>query len=449
MASQYDVVVLGTGNAGMGAAGVTRAAGKTVAMVESWDVGGTCPLRGCVPKKVLVAAAQVLHQIELAPIHHIHVDKPRLDWRKLIERERTFVDGVPEEFANSLEGRGIDLLKGRARFAGRNQVAVDDQVLEAGKIVIATGSKTRPLPIPGAAHMITSDDVLEMATLPESVIFIGGGVIALEFSHVFVRAGVKVTILEAMPRLLPRLDSDAVARVHEGSERIGIDILTDVKVEGVEAEDNKLSVRFEHLSEAKTLSAAQVANGTGRIPDLDGLDLDAGEVEHDGTRITVDKYLRSVSNPDVYVAGDVLWSSAQLSPTATYEGRIVGENIVSGDRVEPEYSHIPSTVFTVPAFASVGLTEAEAKDKGLAFNLKTNDMRAWRSSKTHAETVAFAKVLVDDDSGKILGAHMVGHGAEEVIHLFAFAMKHGITGPELASTVYAYPTFASDIRFLV
>ena len=449
MASQYDVVVLGTGNAGMGAAGVTRAAGKTVAMVESWDVGGTCPLRGCVPKKVLVAAAQVLHQIELAPIHHIHVDKPRLDWRKLIERERTFVDGVPEDFANSLKGRGIDLLKGRARFAGRNQVAVDDQVLEAGKIVIATGSKTRPLPIPGAAHMITSDDVLEMATLPESVIFIGGGVIALEFSHVFVRAGVKVTILEAMPRLLPRLDSDAVARVHEESERIGIDILTDVKVEGVEAEDNKLSVRFEHLSEAKTLSAAQVANGTGRTPDLGGLDLDAGEVEHDGTRITVDKYLRSVSNPDVYVAGDVLWSSAQLSPTATYEGRIVGENIVSGDRVEPEYSHIPSSVFTVPAFASVGLTEAEAKDKGLAFNLKTNDMGAWRSSKTHAETVAFAKVLVDDDSGKILGAHLVGHGAEEVIHLFAFAMKHGITGPELASTVYAYPTFASDIRFLV
>ena len=449
MASHYDVVVLGTGNAGMGTAGVARAAGKTVAMVESWDVGGTCPLRGCVPKKVLVAAAQVLHQIELAPFHHIHVDKPRLDWAKLIERERTFVDGVPEDFTSSLESRGIDLLKGRARFAGRNQVAVNGQLLEGDKIVIATGSKTRPLPIPGAEHMITSDDILEMATLPESLIFIGGGVIALEFSHVFARAGAKVTILEAMPRLLPRLDSDAVARVHEESKRIGIDILTDVKVEGVEAGGDKLSVRFEHLGTAKTLSAARVANGTGRIPDLDGLDLDAGEVEHNGTTITVDKYLRSVTNPDVYVAGDVLWSSAQLSPIATYEGRIVGENIVNGDRVEPEYGHIPSSVFTVPTFASVGLTEAEAEDKGVAFHLKTNDMGTWRSSKTHAESVAFAKVLVADDSGKILGAHMFGHGAEEVIHLFAFAMKHGITGAELASTVYAYPTFASDVKFLV
>ena len=156
-----------------------------------------------------------------------------------------------------------------------------------------------------------------------------------------------------------------------------------------------------------------------------------------------------MTNPDVYVAGDVLWSSAQLSPVATYEGRIVGETIVSGKPVEPQYGHIPSSVFTVPALASVGLTEAEATDKGLVFAIKSNDMETWRSSMTHGETVAFSKVLVEDDSGKILGAHMVGHGAEEVIHLFAFAMKHGITDDELASTVYAYPTFASDIKYLV
>lgn len=449
MANQYDVIVLGTGNAGMGAAGITRAAGKTVAMVESWDVGGTCPLRGCVPKKVLVAAAQVLHQIELAPVHHIHVDNVQLDLSKLIDRERTFVDGVPDEFASSLENRGIDLLKGKARFVGRNQIAVDDQILTAGKIVIATGSKTRPLSILGAAHMITSDEILEMDTLPESLIFIGGGVIALEFSNVFARAGTKVTILEAMPQLLPRLDSDAVALIHEEAERLGIIILTDVKVEGVDDSKETLTVSFEHQGDSKTLSATKVANGTGRIPNLDGLDLNTGEVEHDGTRITVDKYLRSTSNLDVYVAGDALWSSAQLSPVATYEGKIVGENIVNDANVAPEYYFIPSSVFTIPALASVGLTEAEASSKGLAFTVKTNDMGAWRSSKTHAETVAFAKVLVEDNSGNILGAHMVGHGAEEVIHLFAFAMKHGITSTELANTVFAYPTFASDIKFLV
>ena len=215
MTEAYDAIVLGTGNAGMAAAGALRAAGKSVAMVESWDVGGTCPLRGCVPKKVLVAAAQVLHQIALAPQHHIEVGAPKLDWAALIARERGFVEGVPEAFAKSLEGRGIELIRGRARFTGPDRIAVGARVLEADKILIATGSKPRPLPIPGAEHLITSEDILEMAELPERLVFIGGGVIALEFAHVFARAGTKVTILEALPRLLPRLDPDAVAKLRE------------------------------------------------------------------------------------------------------------------------------------------------------------------------------------------------------------------------------------------
>ncbi|MEE8246983.1 MAG: FAD-dependent oxidoreductase, partial [Alphaproteobacteria bacterium] len=150
MSREFDLVVLGTGNAGMAAAGVAREAGRSVAMVESWDVGGTCPLRGCVPKKVLVAAAQVLHQIERAPLHHIEVGTVALDWAKLIARERTFVDGVPEAFAASLENRGIELVRGRARFGAAHRLEVDGETLETGKIVIATGSKPRPLAIPGA-----------------------------------------------------------------------------------------------------------------------------------------------------------------------------------------------------------------------------------------------------------------------------------------------------------
>jgi glutathione reductase (NADPH) len=449
MVERFDVVVLGTGNAGMAAAGAVRAAGRSVAMVESWDVGGTCPLRGCVPKKVLVAAAQVLHQIEVAPVHHIAVGKPSLDWGQLIARERSFVDGVPESFARSLDSRGIVLVKGRARFVGRTRVQVGDRVLEAGKVVIATGSKPRPLAIPGTEHMITSDDILEMSTLPDSLVFVGGGVIALEFAHVLARAGTTVTILEAMPRLLPRMDADPVAAVHRESERIGIDILTGITVEAIVAKGGRLEVRFEHDGRKRSLIADRAANGTGRIPDLDGLDLAAGGIDHDGTRIAVDPALRSVSNPDVYVAGDALWSSAQLSPVATYEGRLVGDNIVRGEAKTPDYIHIPANVYTVPALASVGLSEAEARAGGRQFAVKVNDMGGWRSAKTHAETVAYAKVLVEDATDRILGAHLVGHGAEEVIHLFAFAMRHGVTAGELAETVYAYPTFASDIKHML
>ncbi len=453
MTERYDVIVLGVGNGGMGAAGVTRAAGKSVAMVESGDPGGTCPLRGCVPKKVLVAAAQVLHQIERAPEHHITVGAPSLDWAQLIQRERTFVEGVPEMFTKSLEGRGIALLRGRARFTGSHAIEVDGRTLEAGKIVIATGSKPRPLPIPGAEHLIVSDDILESPSLPESLIFIGGGVIALEFAHVYARAGCRVTILEALPQLLPRMDPEAVAEVQKESERIGIQVLTDVKVAAIESLGQEsgggLQVHFEHGGGKHSLTAARVANGTGRIADIEDLDLAAGGIDHEGLRIQVDAHLASVSNPDVYVAGDSLWSSPQLSPVATYEGRLVGRNILNANTEVPDYLSIPSAVYTVPALASVGMTEAEAKDRGLDFAVKANDLRDWRSSRTYAETVAYSKVLVENGSGRILGAHLVGHGAEESIHIFALAIKKGLTTGDLGELVYAYPTFISDIKNMV
>ncbi|MCZ6847064.1 MAG: NAD(P)/FAD-dependent oxidoreductase [Alphaproteobacteria bacterium] len=449
MADKFDVVILGTGNAGMGAAGVTRAAGKSVTMVESWDIGGTCPLRGCVPKKVLVAAAQVLHQIDLAPQHHISVGKATLDWPALIARERTFVDGVPDDFRKSLENREIELIEGRAKFVGENAIAVNGRTLEADNIVIATGSTQRMLPIKGAELMITSDDILELATLPDRLVFIGGGVIALEFGHVFARAGTEVTILEVMDRLLPRMEADAVAQIHKESERIGINILTGVTVDEIAAAGNALQVNFTHDGKQQGIEADRVANGAGRVPDVADLELDAGNVAHDGLSLSVTEELRSTSNSRVWVAGDAVGGTGQLSPVATYEGRIVGNNILNGGGQIPAYDHIPANVYTVPALASVGMTEEEATASGRSFQVKGGDMSSWRSSMTHAETVSYSKVLVEDGTNAILGAHIVGHGAEEIIHLFAMTMKHGLGAAALTDMVYAYPTFASDIKFMV
>lgn len=449
MTKTYDVVVLGTGNAGMAAADAAREGGKTIAMVENRDVGGTCPLRGCVPKKVLVAAAQTLHQIERAHRHHIKVGAPEVDWPALIEREQGFVDGVPAMFRESLERRGIDLYEGTARFTGRGSVAIGDDVLEADNVVIATGSVPRPLPIPGAEHMITSEAILTERGLPERIVFVGGGVIALEFGHVYARAGAHVTILEALPRLLPRMDEDAVEQVRRESERIGIEVVTGVEVTAITKTGDGVEVAFRHAAADRTVVADRVANGTGRVPALDGLDLDAAGVERDGIRIAVDAQLRSVSNPAVHVAGDALWSSAQLSPVATYEGGIVGRNIVTGGAEVPDYGAVPANVYTVPALATVGLTEAEAAAQGLDFAVKTNDMASWRSAMTHAESVAWSKVLVEVGTGRIIGAHIVGHGAEEIIHLFAMAIRHGIARDALAEAVYAYPTFASDVKYMV
>ena len=185
----FDVVILGGGNAGMGVTGPARRAGMSVAMIESRDLGGTCPNRGCTPKKVLVAAGHALHEIERAAAHHISVTKPKLDWSALIQREKDLIKDIPGNLARSMARRNVEVIKGQAFFTGPNAICVGDRLLEAKHIVIATGSKPRPLPIPGAQHMITSDEMLSETDFPGSVIFVGGGVISLEFGHVYARAG--------------------------------------------------------------------------------------------------------------------------------------------------------------------------------------------------------------------------------------------------------------------
>ncbi len=345
------------------------------------------------------------------------------------------------------EKRGT-VFSGRAAFTGPNTVQVGDDTLEGAHIVIATGSRTRPLPIPGAELMITSDEVLSETTLPSEVVFIGGGVIAMEFSHVYARAGAKVTILELAPQLLGRMDADAVGMLAAETERLGVTIRTGVKVNAIERADRQLHVRFEHDGKAQTVRADRVVNGAGRIADVEGLNLDAAGIRHDGIRIELDPYLRSVSNPAVWVTGDAVATTAQLSPIATYEGQIVGHNIVNGPTKVPDYTVLPSAVFTVPALASVGLTEKEAADRGLDVTVTTTDMTGWFSARSYGETVAWAKVLVDKATDRIVGAHLVGHHGEELIHLFALAMRQGISATDLRDLPTAYPTFASDMKNL-
>ena len=291
--------------------------------------------------------------------------------------------------------------------------------------------------------------MLTERTQPASVVFIGGGVIAMEFSHVYARAGSKVTILEVMPQLLGNIDQDAVTAIRAESERIGIKIKTGVKVTRIEQADGWLRVVFEHDGAEHGVTADRVVNGAGRIANVAGLDLDAGGIKHDRIRIEVNEHLRSVSNPAVWVCGDALVGPPQLSPLATYEGRIVGRNIVEGASHKPDYSVVPSGIYTVPAMSSVGLTEAQAAAQGLDVTVTTNDMTGWFSSKAYAESVAWVKTLVERDSGRIVGAHMVGHQGEDLIHLFAMAMKHGITADQIKDQMFAFPTFSADLKSMI
>ena len=448
-ADKFDVIILGGGNAGIGVTGPVRCAGMSVAMIEADLLGGTCPNRGCTPKKVLVAAGHALHEINQAHVHGIGVANPKLDWAALIDREKEMIAGIPDSLAETLEERGVDLFRDSAQFVCRNEVKVGNRIIEAKHIVIATGSRPRPLPIQGAELMITSDEVLSEREQPGSVVFVGGGVIALEFSHVYARAGTKVTILEVASRLLHERDEDAVEQIRAESERIGIEVHTGVKVVRVESSGNQLRTVFGVNGKEHSVVSDRVVNGAGRIANVEQLDLDAGGVAHDGFELTVDEYLRSTSNPAVYACGDVLSGPPQLSPLATYEGKIVGRNIVDGPQHRPDYASLTSAVYTVPALASVGLTEAQAREKGLNTKVTVSDMDDWFSTRTNAETKAWAKVIVDQDSDAIVGAHIVGHAGAELINIFGLAKKHGITARELRDFIYAYPSFSADIKYML
>lgn len=445
----YDVVILGGGNAAMGATVATREAGMSVALIEMRDLGGTCPNRGCMPKKVLVAAAQALDAIARAHHHGIGVAAPSLDWAALIAREKAMIAGIPDSLAGTMQRRGVEVIAGQGKFVGPNAVAVGDRRLEAVHIVIATGSKPRTLPFPGAERTVISDAVLDDPHLPRDVVFIGGGVIALEFSHVYARAGTRVTILEMLPQLLPAVDADAAAQLREATERLGIAVHTAVEVSRIDPAGGRLRVHFTESGAARSIEAELVVNGAGRVADVDGLGLDVAGIRHQEGRLLVDEFLRSVSNPAVHVCGDALWSSPQLSPIATYEGQIVGRNIVEGPVRKPDYASIPSCIFTVPALASVGLTEAKAREGGRKIRVQTNDMSGWLSARTNAESAAWAKIVIDAENDRILGAHLFGHAGEELIHLFALAMRHGITADQLRDTVSGFPTYAADLKYLV
>ena len=297
--------------------------------------------------------------------------------------------------------------------------------------------------------MITSDDVLSERRLPASVVFVGGGEIALEFSHVYARAGSKVTILDVLPRLLGNMDADAVAQLRAATERLGIAIHTGVDVWRIERSGVRLRVVYEEGGSERTVEAERVVNGAGRVANVAGLDLAARGVQVEHGRIAYDPYLRSTSNEAVYACGDVVTEHAQVSPIATYEGRIVGRNIADGPRHTSDYASIPSCVVTVPALATVGLTQAVAEQQGIDLSVAVNEMHEWLSGRTYALSAAWSKVLIDKKTDRILGAQLLGHAGEELIHIFALAMKHGITATEIRDFVYGFPTFSADIKSML
>jgi glutathione reductase (NADPH) len=450
MTKKFDLVAIGTGSGASAVASRCRAAGWQVAIVDSRPFGGTCALRGCDPKKVLVGAAEVIDWARRMNGKGVRAEHLRIDWPELMRFKRSFTEPVPKRREEGLAKAGIAAFHGRARFVGPNAVQVGDDVLEGRYVVIATGQKPADLKICGTEHLTRSDQFLELDDLPKRILFIGGGYIAFEFAHVAVRSGAQVTIVHRGPRPLPLFDRDLVDQVVESTRELGVEVQVGTEVVGVEKSSDRLIVRAADSGQQRSFETDMVVHAAGRVPEIDDLNLDVAGVERNKQGVAVNEFLQSISNPAVYAAGDAAASGGPpLTPVAGYDGVIVAANLLKGNHQKPNYLGIPTVVFSIPPLASVGLSESEAGKRGLKFRVKKEITASWYASRRVGETHSAFKVLVEEGTDHILGAHLLGGQAEEVINLFALAMRSGMRAADLKHMLYAYPTHASNIPYML
>ncbi len=450
MTRRFDVLIIGTGTAASNAALPCAAAGLEVAVVDARAYGGTCARRGCQPKKFLVAAAEVT-----ALSHDLHgrgIGAPAtLDWPALHRSQRAFTDPVPASTQRHFRDAGITTLHGRARFTGRTTVVIegpDAGEIDAATIVVATGARPAPLAFSGHDLLITSEDFLALAALPRRLVCVGGGFIALEFAHVAARAGVAVTVVDQGPRILSRFDADLVATLTAATREAGIAIRTGAAVTAVARDDDAFIV---HTTDGgPPLPADLVLHAAGRVPALDDLDLDAADVAAGDDGIIVDAGLRSRTNPAVFAIGDACALLPHLAPPADQAGAAAAANIIAGRNVRELDARIVATVvFTLPPLASVGMTAEQAADAGEAVTIVQRDMSTWPTARRRGQRFAASKVMQRARDGRLLGAHVLGHGAADVINVFALAIAQKLTAADLQRMMWAYPTATSDVKGMV
>ncbi len=449
MTEPYDLIVIGSGTAAQVAIARVRKRGWRVAVIDHRPFGGTCALRGCDPKKLLVSGEEAIDAARRMKSHGVDGDV-RIDWPTLMAFKRSFTDPIPDKQARHYSDLGVDAHQGLARFVAPDRIEVDGRELVGRHILIATGASPMPLNIAGEELVSTSDQFLELETLPRRIVLIGGGYIAAEFSHLAARAGAQVTILQRGARLLPQFDENVVGWLMPSFDTLGITVHTSFTADSVSHTEEGLMVRAtspngQHIAVAADL----VIHAAGRVPELASLNLAAGDVAVDHGKLRLTPGLQSVSNPRVYAAGDAAGVGPPLTPVSSHDAKVVTANMLDGANARPDYRGVPSVVFTVPPIAAVGLSEADADAKGLRFRVNAASVPTWFTARRLNEPIYGYKVVIEEDTGVILGAHIVGPSAEEVVNLFALAIRSELTAEALIDTMFAYPTAASDVGYML
>ncbi|TCS42533.1 glutathione-disulfide reductase [Reinekea marinisedimentorum] len=438
----YDLLVIGAGSGGVRAARVSAQLGAKVAVVESRYLGGTCVNVGCVPKKLFVYASEYSQSFKDSAGYGYTVDeKPRFDWAVLRDNKTTEIERLNGIYRNILENNHVRIINGHACFKSAHEVQVGDQTISARNILIATGSWPFKPAIPGNEHILTSNEFFYMDKLPERMIVVGGGYIAVEFAGILNGLGVETHIVYRGETILRGFDNGVRAFVSDELQTSGVRIHYHSTIEQVDKQDDGSLLAT--LNNGETLTVGEIICATGRKALVDPLNLDAAGVQlsHHGNIDVNDQYQTNI--PNIYAVGDVI-GRAQLTPVAIKEGMFVAQNLFGENPKPVNYSMIPTAVFCQPNIGTVGLTEEQAAAQYDAVEVYEAKFRPMKNTLSGSPHKVLMKMLVDAETRKVIGCHMAGNDAGEIIQGIGVAMQAGATKEDFDNTVAIHPTAAEE-----
>jgi len=434
----FDIIIIGAGPGGYETAADAAAHGLTVAIVERDQMGGTCLNRGCIPTKALCRNAEVINLMRESEVWGVKTGELAIDYAPVFERKEAVVKQLREGVEMLMGAPGITAIKGEAQLKDANTVVVNGEEYSAKNIIIATGSAPRGLPIAGADLAMTSDDILAMETLPKSLCIVGGGVIGMEFAAVFSTFGVEVTVIEYCKEILPPFDKDVAKRLKTVLSKRGIKIITSAAVNGITQGEDGLTVSYELKGKPQSVTCEKVLMSVGRQPVLpQGLDTVGVAVGRRGIEVD-DNMMTNVKG--VYAIGDVN-GRMMLAHAASAQGQRALHAIL-GKADDIKLDIVPSAVFTVPELAMVGLTEEQCAEKGLNVTVKKSFFRSNGKAVAMNETDGLIKMIVENGSRQIVGCHICGAHAADLIQEVVTAMNAGATVDLLALSIHGHPTLS-------
>lgn len=441
----FEVVVIGAGPGGYETAIKSAQSGKKTAIVEAKHFGGVCLNEGCIPTKTLVRTANLyteMKESEKYAIFGVDASAIKVDMKKLQERKQGVVSTLVNGVQALLRGNKVTIINGYASFVDTHTIAVDGKNYTSENFIIATGSETfMPpfIPLEGNTNVITSKEALDLDALPESIAIIGGGVIGIEFAHVFSHLGAKVTVLELMDHILPMVDEEVSDMVKKRMSKNGVTFYNGAKVQKVKDH----SVVYELNGEQKAVEAEVVLMAVGRVPNTDGLNAEAIGIEFEKKAIKTDGKMRT-NIPNIYAIGDVN-GKVMLAHTASHEGFVAVADICGNGGHDMDYGHIPSCIYLDPEVACIGMTEKQAKEKGYDIQVGKFPMMANGKSLVEGDTDGIVKVILDKELGEILGVHLYGKHVTDMIGEISVAMNLESTAEEVIGAIHPHPTVSEAL----